>query len=503
MPSTTLRLVALAAALLPLGCLGRERQQQQRLELDKQHGELQKLELELEETGLNLASRLAEPAIDRHPFWELQWSEAQKAETAYCGVVLLLAALLCSAGGIGGGGVYVSVLMVIGRLSPRDAVPLSKAVVFMGSIASLVLNLGKSMAGSKGGKASGVINYSICRIVVPAALLGTLMGVVVNRNAPDASIVLMLTTVLLGMSAMAIWTTYTQFLEEEGEAGARLLQQAAARADVARPPAGPPGTDSEAGKEAAFEGDCAGSAAKKEESSQNVLKISDVCISLSVLLAVVANGVVRHHASACLWELENGSNLTARQVACEHPTLHVFIGKQLETWMADPMGASWAMILTLSIPITICSAVLAYYSWVCVSKEQWPPLLVAKYELMALLTGCLAGLIGIGGGLIFSPFFLFMGVEPAMAVATSSTCVIFTSSSTTMQYLFTDRVVMSLALVYGLVNLVGSYCGTAFVHHLQDKFATRRSYISAIVTLGVLLSAVFSLSKLMHPAQQA
>ena len=50
-----------------------------------------------------------------------------------------------------------------------------------------------------------------------------------------------------------------------------------------------------------------------------------------------------------------------------------------------------------------------------------------------------AGLVGIGGqeikvaglhgarlcagGLIFSPFFLLMGVDPSVAVATSSTCV--------------------------------------------------------------------------------
>merc|ERR1719198_2603259 len=119
-----------------------------------------------------------------------------------------------------------------------------------------------------------------------------------------------------------------------------------------------------------------------------------------------------------------------------------------------------------------------------------------KYALVAVLTGCLAGLVGIGGGLIFSPFFLFMGVDPAVAVATSSTCVIFTSSSTTMQYLLTDRIIVSLCLVYGLVNLVASYAGTSLVHCLQDMHAARRSFISAIVAIGVLISTVLSVDKL-------
>ena len=51
------------------------------------------------------------------------------------------AGVLCAAGGIGGGGIYVTVLMVAGGLRVRDAVPLSKSVVFIGSIASLILNL--------------------------------------------------------------------------------------------------------------------------------------------------------------------------------------------------------------------------------------------------------------------------------------------------------------------------------------------------------------------------
>merc|ERR1712151_731943 len=89
-----------------------------------------------------------------------------------------------------------------------------------------------------------------------------------------------------------------------------------------------------------------------------------------------------------------------------------------------------------------------------------------------------------------------MGVEPTVAVATSSTCVIFTSSSTTLQYLLTDRVIVSLMCVYGTMNVLASYAGTAFVHFLQDRFTARKSYITAIVAAGVLLSAVLSLAKL-------
>merc|ERR1719329_1184135 len=156
------------------------------------------------------------------------------------------------------------------------------------------------------------------------------------------------------------------------------------------------------------------------------------------------------------------------------------------------------MNFTLAIPLTICLAATLYNGWHAVSGGGWRVKDVALYQVMGIFTGAMAGLVGIGGGLIFSPFFIIMGIEPAVAVATSSTCVIFTSSSTTLQYLFTDRVITSLAAIYGVVNLLASWAGTSFVHYLQDNYNTRKSYITMIVAAGVFLSTVLSIVKLVE-----
>merc|ERR550514_908258 len=105
----------------------------------------------------------------------------------------------------------------------------------------------------------------------------------------------------------------------------------------------------------------------------------------------------------------------------------------------------------------VCLAVMMHTAWETILTGRWNLQDVIKYNIMGLVTGCLAGLVGIGGGLIFSPFFLLMNVDPAVAVATSSTCVIFTASSTTMQYLLTDRIIMVFTLAYGITNLLASY----------------------------------------------
>merc|ERR1719181_237395 len=123
------------------------------------------------------------------------------------------------------------------------------------------------------------------------------------------------------------------------------------------------------------------------------------------------------------------------------------------------------------------------------NQEGWNLTEVFGYSTMALLTGCFAGLVGIGGGLVFSPFMLWMGLDSSISVATSSTCVIFTSSSTSMQYLFTDRIIMSLTFLYGTICLCASYVGTSLVPYLQEHFSTRKSLVSGIVAVGVCLSA--------------
>lgn len=411
-----------------------------------------------------------------HPFWVFETQRIFTSEVLLCAPILFLGGLLCSAGGIGGGGVYVTLLMVAGGLAPHEAVPLSKAIVFLGSLSSLVLNLRKGLAAKAGEAAKqSLIDYGICRIVVPASLMGTLLGVLLNRIAPDWIIVAALCTVLGGMSIAITRTLMSQRSEENAEDAA-----IAAGRDNAHLPNSGKKVLIQSGKKRAL-----GSLGKQ-----------DAVAAFGLLWTVILCGVLRAHAAACAEKL---ASPTATQ-ECQHPINVLFFRNMLEGLMLDGYAQAIEFFF-LAVPICMCVLVLIHCSRHQVTREGWAMREVMHYQTMGVCTGCLAGLVGIGGGLIFSPFFLVMGVDPAVAVATSSTCVIFTSSSTTMQYLLTDRIITSLAVAYGIVNLLASYAGTSFVHFLQDNFTTRKSYITAIVAVGVILSTALSFSKLVsHPA---
>jgi len=413
------------------------------------------------------------PPMPEHPFPSFNWNEVELRPTIICCVVLFFGAVLCSAGGIGGGGIYVTVLMVAGQLSPQDAVPLSKAVVFFGSLSSLFLNVKKTLAMQEEGPQRTLIDYNVCRLVVPYCLLGTLIGVMVNPLLPSWLIVAMLSFILIAMTYMSFQKFLNQHLEElqeESDASTEVKRQNTLLATVEIEKETPQGN---------FRG---------------ILLRGEGFGAFLLLIFVIICGVFRQHTQNCRSLLLEGTGPSLD--SCTRPIMTLFFGSSLCNWMSKPLLRQLLPALALGIPACVCVIIALAYSCRLVKHEGWRVKEVCSYSVMALFTGSFAGLVGIGGGLVFAPFMLWSGIHPSIAVATSSTCVIFTSSSTTMQYLLTDRIILSLALLFGVCSSIASYVGTSAVHLLQDKYKTRHSYISGVVCLGVLGSVVLSVYKL-------
>jgi len=420
-----------------------------------------------------------------HPFWEFDTNWLTSWAAVKCAIVLVGAGVLCSAGGIGGGGIYVTVLMVAGGLTVRDAVPLSKAVVFFGSLSSLVLNVRKA---SEHRSKETLIDYNVCRLVVPAALVGTYLGVFLNSILPSWAVLLTLTSILVIMCYMILETTWRQYTEEQASlsVAAAHIQDSDSDSEMAV-------QKGRGGKQRLLSWSAQGNG---EASLRNKITSTDIVLAVLMLLLVVSGSTFRHHATECQL-----APVKDRLKACHHPTISFWLeAETMSGWMQTPRIAESLKASCFAGPLAFCIAMLGWSGSHVVAKEGWSPGLALKFSVMAVITGCLAGLVGIGGGLIFSPYFLLMGMEPSVAVATSSTCVIFTSSSTTFQYLLADRIIMPLTVLYGVVNLFASYIGTSLVHHLQDHLSGRRSYISFIVSLGVVISTALAFRELVNVA---
>jgi len=214
----------------------------------------------------------------------------------------------------------------------------------------------------------------------------------------------------------------------------------------------------------------------------------DALAFFAVLFIIIFCATLRYHSQAC-----RHSAPQDKISNCFHPTLK-WMGKGfLQRVVSTPRTATMMNYLMMFFPLVLCLCVSCMYAKVLTRKEYgWKVRHTVMYITMAFITGILSGVIGIGGGLIFSPFFIQFGIHPAIAVATSSTCVIFTSASTTIQYILMDRVIIPLAIVYGAVNILASFLGTKLVHILQDNFGPRKSFITMVVMMGILASVVLA-----------
>ena len=76
---------------------------------------------------------------------------------------------------------------------------------------------------------------------------------------------------------------------------------------------------------------------------------------------------------------------------------------------------------------------------------------------MGLAVGVISGMFGIGGGFLMTPLLIFIGISPAVAVASVSTHIAASSCSGVMAYW--RRRTVDLAL--GLMLLAGGILGTA------------------------------------------
>jgi uncharacterized membrane protein YfcA len=115
---------------------------------------------------------------------------------------------------------------------------------------------------------------------------------------------------------------------------------------------------------------------------------------------------------------------------------------------------------------------------------KWTSSLFIKFPLYGFISGCMAGLLGIGGGLILGPLLLELGLHPVVSTATSNFLVLFTSSSTSLQFILLGMMNLDYGIACTIASTLGSFLGTIVIQKILQK-TKRSSYL--IFTLAFVL----------------
>ncbi|MEM1236705.1 MAG: sulfite exporter TauE/SafE family protein [Pseudomonadota bacterium] len=111
---------------------------------------------------------------------------------------------------------------------------------------------------------------------------------------------------------------------------------------------------------------------------------------------------------------------------------------------------------------------------------------------MGGLVGVLSGMFGVGGGFLMTPLLFFIGIPPAVAVATEANQIVASSFSGVLAHLRRKSVDLKMGVVLLIGGLIGAAIGVVIFNYLrslgQVDLLVRLCYV---VFLGVVGSLMF------------
>lgn len=94
---------------------------------------------------------------------------------------------------------------------------------------------------------------------------------------------------------------------------------------------------------------------------------------------------------------------------------------------------------------------------------------VMKLTIFAFLGGWVSGALGLGGGAIFNPLLLSMGVPPKVSSATGMFMIMFSTTGSSLVYILYRMLNVQYAIWIGAWCTVGSYLGITVLDKINKR----------------------------------
>ena len=124
---------------------------------------------------------------------------------------------------------------------------------------------------------------------------------------------------------------------------------------------------------------------------------------------------------------------------------------------------------------------------------------VSKLVIFALLGGWVSGALGLGGGAIFNPLLLSMGVPPAVASSTGMYMIMFSTAGSSITYIVFGTLNMPFAAWIGFWCALASLIGLVILNRVMKKFDRQSPVVfllAFVLGLSALLVPVFAVVQL-------
>ncbi|KAI3691173.1 hypothetical protein L2E82_49392 [Cichorium intybus] len=375
------------------------------------------------------------------PEMEFGWKIVAGTFIGFCG------AAFGSAGGIGGGGIFVAMLNLISGFDPKSATAISKCMVMGVTIATVCYNLKLRHPTLD----MPVMDYELAVLIQPMLMLGISIGVSCNVIFADWMVTILLIVLFLGTSTKAFCRGVDTWKKEtimKNEAAKHLEPNGADTVDYKLLPGGP------------------SNETKAEETlKQEVTVWENVCWKELGLLVVV-------------WVL--------------------FLALQISKTYTSTCSISYWVLNLLQIPISFgvsgYQAIRLYNGSKKISSMGDSNTNVKVGQLIlycsgGVLAGMAGGLLGLGGGFIMNPLFLELGIPAQVSSATTTFVMMFSSSMCVVEYYILKRFPVPYAFYFLVVATIAAFVGQHVVRRIISILG-RASLIIFILAFTIFVSAI-------------
>ncbi|GIQ82974.1 transmembrane protein TauE-like [Kipferlia bialata] len=403
----------------------------------------------------------------------------------------------------------LSVFMFLG-LDVHGSVPYSKTIIFGGSVAVFLHNMRLRRPKTE---AEPLIAWDIVMLMEPGSVVGVTIGVVLNTIFPEYLL-------LIGVSILLVY--FSRKMIKKGKMQMKAEQ--------------PKDKTQAAGKGEGTAGERVGSPVKatplsavplemEREGEEDIAGERDapvVATSESVELSAPETSPVPKSESegegeAPKAKAPNNKLDTAPNpdvsvwTRVSKPRLAVFLTLWLSVMAISRVQGDSAIVdqcsplywtlfwvkIALGCVTAVCLSLWVRRDWLkgvpvnlggVASLSLQTPWEVSKFFLFGVAAGAVAAMFGLGGGILKTPILLEVGVGGLVTRATSQTMILFTASSSFVQYALLGRIPFSMALPFFICGCLAFPTGMLVSKALMTRMNTQ-AVIPIIV--GCVLAGSF------------
>eukprot|EP00747_Dinoflagellata_sp_TGD_P024736 gnl/TRDRNA2_/TRDRNA2_130756_c0_seq1.p1 gnl/TRDRNA2_/TRDRNA2_130756_c0~~gnl/TRDRNA2_/TRDRNA2_130756_c0_seq1.p1 ORF type:complete len:558 (-),score=123.77 gnl/TRDRNA2_/TRDRNA2_130756_c0_seq1:117-1790(-) len=359
-------------------------------------------------------------------------------------ILIVFTALMSAAAGMGGGGVYVPLLLLLMGLSTKEAVPLSQCMILGGACVNILMFCGERHP--KFPQRSR-IDYDVIMMLNPGLAAGVTIGVICHIISPQWIIICTLVVTLV----IALQKSLTKGMQQwKKESDALAKAQASASSSSSQGGSG------------------GGAVAQPQIKGVDFATFRELAVhnqrSMALIIGLWAALCVLNVFKAPQCSLLYWIQITGMMIICLGFT---FVGAKIMSGQSSAENQQEGVL-------------------------QWTATNLWLYPVLSLVAGFLGGFLGIGGGIIMGPMLIELGMTNEANQATTATFVFLSSSLATIQFIVLGKIMPHYVVWFTVWVILATFVGQTLIDWALKKW--QRSSLIVLSIAGIIAGSLVMMS---------